>query len=58
MDFKLDELKILAENGQKDLEHAVGYYYEFGVKDAPLDYAQAAKWYKKAADKKFNKIDF
>ena len=25
MDFTLEELKILAENGQKDLEYAVGY---------------------------------
>ena len=28
MDFTLEELKILAENGQKDLQYAVGFYYE------------------------------
>ena len=43
MDFTLEELKILAENGQKDLEYAVGYYYENGIHTL-TDFGQAAQW--------------
>ena len=50
MDFTLEELKILAENGQKDLEYAVGYYYENGIHTL-TDFGQAAQWYEKAAKK-------
>ena len=50
MDFTLEELKILAENGQKDLQYAVGFYYENGIHTL-TDYAQAAQWYEKAAEK-------
>ena len=46
MDFTLEELKILAENGQKDLQYAVGFYYENGIHTL-TDYAQAAQWYEK-----------
>ena len=47
-EFTLDELKILAENGQKDLQYAVGYYYENGI-NTEVDFKQAAEWYEKAA---------
>ena len=50
MDFTLEELKILAENGQKDLQYAVGYYYENGIHTL-TDFGQAAQWYEKAAKK-------
>ena len=50
-EFTLDELKILAENGQKDLQYAVGYYYENGINTA-VDFKQAVEWYEKAAQKK------
>ncbi|MCA5960231.1 hypothetical protein LC724_06770 [Blautia sp. RD014234] len=50
MDFTLEELKILAENGQKDPQYAVGFYYENGIHTL-TDYAQAAQWYEKAAEK-------
>lgn len=49
-EFTLDELKILAENGQKDLQYAVGYYYENGI-NTEVDFKQAAEWYEKAASK-------
>ena len=49
-EFTLDELKILAENGQKDLQYAVGYYYENGINTA-VDFKQAVEWYEKAAQK-------
>lgn len=49
-EFTLDELKILAENGQKDLQYAVGYYYENGI-NTEVDFKQAAEWYEKAAYK-------
>lgn len=48
--FTVEELMILAENGQKDLIFGVGYYYENGIRTS-VDYAQAAIWYEKAAKK-------
>ena len=41
-EFTLDELKILAENGQKDLQYSVGYYYENGI-NTEVDFKQAAQ---------------
>ena len=49
--FTVEELMILAENGQKDLIFGVGYYYENGIRTS-VDYAQAAIWYEKAAEKR------
>ena len=48
--FTVEELMILAENGQKDLIFGVGYYYENGIRTS-VDYVQAAHWYEKAAKK-------
>ena len=45
------KLRGLAENGDTQAQYALGYSYErgFGV---PQDYAQSARWYRLAADKK------
>ena len=48
--FTVEELMILAENGQKDLIFGVGYYYENGIRTS-VDHVQAAHWYEKAAEK-------
>ena len=49
-EFTLEELIILAENGQKDLQYAVGHYYEYGI-HTEVNYEKAAEWYEKAAAK-------
>ena len=50
LNLTVEELKILAENGQRDFIYGVGYYYENGIRTS-VDYAQAAQWYEKAAKK-------
>lgn len=50
LNFTVEELKILAENGQKDFIYAVGYYYENGIRTS-VNLAEAAVWYEKAAQK-------
>ncbi len=50
LNLSVEELKILAENGQKDFIYGVGYYYENGIRTS-VDYIQAAQWYEKAAKK-------
>ena len=40
-EFTLEELIILAENGQKDLQYAVGHYYEYGI-HTEVNYEKAA----------------
>ena len=46
LNLTVEELKILAENGQRDFIYGVGYYYENGIRTS-VDYAQAAQWYEK-----------
>ena len=50
LNLSVEELKILAENGQRDFIYGVGYYYENGIRTS-VDLAQAAVWYEKAAKK-------
>ena len=50
LNLTVDELKILAENGQRDFIYGVGYYYENGIRTA-VDYKEAVHWYEKAAKK-------
>ena len=50
LNFTVEELKILAENGQKDFIYAVGYYYENGIRTS-VNLTEAAVWYEKAAQK-------
>ena len=50
LNLTVEELKILAENGQRDFIYGVGYYYENGIRTS-VDYAQAAQWYKKQQKK-------
>ena len=46
----LREVRALAEQGDVEAQHNLGYmYYE----NVPRDYAEAAKWYRKAADQGF-----
>ena len=47
LNFTVEELKILAENGQKDFIYAVGYYYENGIRTS-VNLAESAVWYEKA----------
>ena len=49
IDFSLEELLVLAEGEQRNVQYAVGFYYENGVK-TQVDLEKAAQWYKKAAD--------
>ena len=44
LNFTVEELKILAENGQKDFIYAVGYYYENGIRTS-VNLAESAVWY-------------
>ena len=50
LNLSVEELKILAENGQRDFIYGVGYYYENGIRTS-IDLVQAAVWYEKAAKK-------
>ena len=50
LNFTVEELKILAENGQKDFIYAGGYYYENGIRTS-VNLAESAVWYEKAAQK-------
>ena len=50
LNFTVEELKILAENGQKDFIYAVGHYYENGIRTS-VNLTEAAVWYEKAAQK-------
>ena len=43
------QLLVLAEGEQRNVQYAVGFYYENGVK-TQVDLEKAAQWYKKAAD--------
>lgn len=46
LNFTVEELKILAENGQKDFIYAVGYYYENGIRTS-VNLAESAVWYER-----------
>ena len=50
IDWSLDELLLMAPSGGKNVEYAIGFYYENGV-HTQVDPAQAVAWYEKAAKK-------
>ena len=53
-DTALKEWRPLAEQGEADAQHNLGIMYHQG-KGVPQDYAEAAKWYRLAADQGLEK---
>ena len=50
IDWSLDELLMMAPSGGKNVEYAIGFYYENGV-HTQADPVRAVTWYEKAAKK-------
>ncbi|MGD0816106.1 MAG: tetratricopeptide repeat protein [Verrucomicrobiota bacterium] len=49
---KLAEIRAKAEKGDVQAQDTLGLFYEGGT-SVPQDYAEAAKWYRKAADQDY-----
>ena len=48
IDWTLEDLLVLAENGEKNVQYAIGFYYENGIHTC-VNHQAAVEWYEKAA---------
>ena len=48
IDYTLEELLLLSENNEKNVQYAIGFYYEHGIKTEKSPVA-AMLWYERAA---------
>lgn len=49
----VESIKMKAENGEAYSETVLGAIYEFGLRGASKDVAEAMKWFRKAAEQNF-----
>lgn len=47
----LDDLRLMAEEGNKDAQYRLGMMYEFGLEGLKQNYNEAVKWYSFAAQR-------